>query len=384
MRIALVHMRHAAAGGTERYLNLLAAHLAEVGHDMTILCRTHENPPHPRVAFEVLRPIALGSAWRMWSFASAVERRLRSAQYDLVYGLGRTWTQDVIRLGGGCHASYLEYAHPARSSAWTRSFDQGRLKHRLALAIERRALAEGAAARIVVNSDMVGREVQERHGVSPERIAVIRNGVELERFAPGRERMEILGLRREWGLEGEHLVLLFVGTGYARKGLDRLLDALPEVCRQRPQVRLVVVGYDSGRARFERLARRRGVASRVRFLGGRRDVERIYAAADVFVLPTRYDPFANATLEALASGLPVVTSARNGAAELITQGREGTVLAEPGSRAALVEALLAWTEQERAHTGGEAARRLAEQNSAARCLELSTKLLEQVAAAKRN
>ena len=101
MRIALTHLRHAKTGGTERYLDRLAAFLAARGHAPTIVCRSHAAAPHPAVRFEVLHGLALGGAWRTWSFARAVERHLRAREYDLVFGLGRTWCQDVLRLVAG-------------------------------------------------------------------------------------------------------------------------------------------------------------------------------------------------------------------------------------------------------------------------------------------
>jgi UDP-glucose:(heptosyl)LPS alpha-1,3-glucosyltransferase len=78
MKVALVHMRHKGIGGTERYLNQIAAYLAARGDDVTIVCRSHETASHPAVRFVRLRPFAMGAAWRMWSFAAAVERHVRS------------------------------------------------------------------------------------------------------------------------------------------------------------------------------------------------------------------------------------------------------------------------------------------------------------------
>ena len=380
MRIALVHMRHAGTGGTERYLNHLAAHLAESGHDVRIVCRRHEAPPHPAVRFVVLRGPALLSAGRMWAFARAVERHVSRAGYDLVYGLGKTWTHDLVRLGGGCHATYLERAHAATLRVHERLLGGGWLKQRLALAIEDRAVAN--AAQVIVNSGMVKRDVMERHRVPRDRIVVIPNGVDLVRFRADRERG--MALRQACGLGEEHAVLLFLGTGYGRKGLDRVLDALPAVLRQQPRARLLVVGYDSASARYERHAKRLGIQHAVRFLGGRRDTETCYSAADLYVLPTRYDPFANTTLEALAAGLPVITSDANGAGELISSGVEGSVLPEPISTEALCDALLAFLDPERAGASRNAARRLAERHSITRCMELSTKVLESVASRRRD
>ena len=175
MRIALVHMRHAHTGGTERYLNHLAAHLAERGDEVHIVCRRHEEAPHPDVRFDVLRGPGLGKTWRMLTFARAVQRHVRRSPYDVVFGLGKTWTHDVIRLGGGLHGTFL------RSTPGTRPWSP---RNRLALRIEARALAPGAYRRVVTNSDMVRRDVERVYGVPAERIETIRNGVDLERFHP--------------------------------------------------------------------------------------------------------------------------------------------------------------------------------------------------------
>ena len=121
----------------------------------------------------------------------------------------------------------------------------------------------------------------------------------------------------------------FSARGTAARDSTPLLEAFPRLLRAQPRAKLLVVGYDSAGPRFERQAHKLGLGDRVRFLGGRRDAETCFAAADLYALPTHYDPFANSTLEALATGLPVITTAANGASELLTAGVEGTVLASP-------------------------------------------------------
>lgn len=381
MRLALTHLRHARTGGTERYLDRLAAFLAARGHAVTIVCRSHAAPPHPAVRFELLRGLALGGAWRTWSFARGVERHverhveqhLGARAYDLVVGLGRTWTQDVVRLGGGCQRTYLELAHRSTLTARDRLLGGGAWKHALAVRIEERALQE-SQAHVLVNSHLVRRDIEARYALDPERVSVIHNGVDLERFHPRLKASAGAAKRRELGL-GEHdCVLLFLGTGYARKGLDLVLEAFPRVVAARPEARLLVAGFDSARARYEARAAELGLSDSVRFVGGTLAPEELYAAAEVYVLPTRYDPFANSTLEALASGLPVVTSTTNGGAELIEPGVHGAVLdfgagLDVGAGrdlaagpAALAETLLEWSEPERRRAGARAARARAEEH----------------------
>jgi UDP-glucose:(heptosyl)LPS alpha-1,3-glucosyltransferase len=216
-------MRHARTGGTERYLNQLSAWLAGAGWEVTIVCRSHVEAPHPAVDFELLRPLSIGGGWRQWAFARAVERHLRERRYDVVLGLGKTWTQDVLRLGGGTHATYLELAHRETLTPLERALGKGVVKQALALASERRALAPGAYRRVIANSGMVARDVARRYAVPPEAIEVIHNGVDLERFHPRLRAGPGAALRRELGLQDDDLALLFLGTGYGRKGLDTVL-----------------------------------------------------------------------------------------------------------------------------------------------------------------
>lgn len=372
MRIALVHMRHAPTGGTERYLNHLARHLAESGHEVHILCRRHGQAPHPEVRFERLRGLAIGKSWRMWRFAKAVEAHVAGADYDLVYGLGKTWTHDVMRLGGGLHGTYLELAHREKLAPWKRPFAGLGLRHRVALAIERRAMGSGHCRRFITNARMVGEDLKRRYGIPDERVVTVYNGVDLERFRPGQAGDQGAELRASLGWQEERVVL-FLGTGYGRKGLDLVLEAWPALQRVHPQARLLVAGFDSGQTRFKARAEALGLGDRVRFLGGRRDPENVYRAADVYVLPTRYDPFANSTLEALASGLPTITSSSNGGAELLEERVQGSIV-DVGDRGAAVgriaEELVHWCSPEALAAGAVAARRLAEKHS------IESKMLE--------
>ncbi|TAJ07486.1 MAG: glycosyltransferase family 1 protein [Planctomycetota bacterium] len=381
MRIALVHMRQAATGGTERYMNGLAAELAQRGDEVVIVCRSHEQAPHPRVKFERVRPLALGAAQRMWSFARAVEKHVRLSRYDLVVGLGKTWTHDVVRLGGGCHASYLEHAHAETRSPLERTLRLPEPKQAIALAIERRALAPGAYRLAICNSDMVRRDLLARYGGDPARVEVVHNGVDLTRFAPTRRATDGAAVRAELGLADADPLVLFVGSGFGRKGLDLLLQATVALRAVAPRARVLVVGGDAQRPHYERMASELGVADAVVFTGERRDVERYHAAADLFCLPTRYDAFANATLEALASGVPVVTSDANGAAEVVDANCGSVVRA--GSAPELAHELVAWLPAERRAAAAKAARTSAASRSVAAMAARTRELFDRVAEEKR-
>ena len=347
LRIALVHMRHKGTGGTERHLNQTARHLAERGHRVTIVCRTREQAPHPAVEFVTLKSPALGAGLRMWAFARAAERHVAQRGYDVVYGLGRTWSQDVVRLGGGLVATHLEHARASAESLGARLASATSLKWRLARVVEERMLDATPPPSVIVNAELVRRDLLARYPAWAARAAdvhVIHNAADCSRFDAERWRAEGRALRRSFGFDADEHVFLFLGTGYRRKGLAVLLRAFARVARDLPRARLAVVGYDSRAARYRTLARELGVDGRVHFAGGRRDPEVCFAAADVYVLPTFYDPFAASTVEALASSLPVITTATNGGSERVTEGKTGSIVAA-GDGDGLAACLAAWSER---------------------------------------
>jgi UDP-glucose:(heptosyl)LPS alpha-1,3-glucosyltransferase len=379
MKVALVHMRHAGTGGTERYMNQLSAFLAERGHDVTVICRSHEEPSHPSIRFVKLRSIAIGNAWRMWSFARDVERHVAIGSYDVVYGLGKTWTHDVFRMGGGCQESYLKLAHAATQSWLERAIGPGP-KPRLALKLEKKSLAPGAYRRIITNSIWVKQDVMRLHQIPEEKVSVVYNGVDLERFHPDKYRSAGSELRRQYGLPENGYVVLFLGTNYGRKGLDRVLRIFPRFTASSPGARLLVVGYDSARPRFEAMAKKHGIGDVVTFVGGTRKPEEWFSAADLYVIPTRFDPFANSTLEALATGLPVITTKTNGGGELLTEGETGSVITTDEE---LLQAIKFWRSRTDKDDIRRVTRALAERYPMQLTAQLSSQILEQVVEEKR-
>jgi UDP-glucose:(heptosyl)LPS alpha-1,3-glucosyltransferase len=178
-------------------------------------------------------------------------------------------------------------------------------------------------------------EIARLYGVPAVRLRVVYNGVDLDRFHPDNRERYRAALRAELAIPSGAWVILFAGSGFERKGLSCLLDALGR--RREPAWRLVVLGKGDTalyRAQGERL----GIAPYVVWARARPDIERWYGAADVVALPSRYEPFGNVHLEALASGVPVVASAVAGGAELIEDGRNGAVT-PPDDPVALAEAL---------------------------------------------
>lgn len=181
------------------------------------------------------------------------------------------------------------------------------------------------------------------------------NGVDAARFSPTPRFLYREAKRRDLGIGDGDLAVLFVGQGFSRKGLGTLLDALGSLRLRGLALRLIVVGRGA-RGPWMARAERLGLGARVVFAGHVVDTDAFYAAADVFALPTFFDPFANATLEAMASGLPVITSRSNGAAEVLRPGVDGLVIDRADDVLGLAEALVSLTDPAVRAAMGERAR----------------------------
>jgi UDP-glucose:(heptosyl)LPS alpha-1,3-glucosyltransferase len=329
VRIAFMH-RRLSGGGTEGDLRRVAAGLAARGHEVhAFVARADAEIP----AVHVRRvPIVRGGrVARLLSFAWLAPRAVARERFDVVVGFGRTVRQDVVRVGGGTHRTYLA----RMEAAGLRRARRGPY-HRAILALERRAFAPGRAARVLAVSERVADEVRADYGVAAARIAVVYNGVDLVRFDPARRSVLGPPLRAALGVPAGARVCVAIGTGFFRKGFDLLL-ALWRETAPRDAV-LLVVGDDERLAAWRRDAAALG--GRAILTGPRADVEAVLAAADVACVPSRQEAFGNVVLEACAAGVPPVVSAWAGAAELLADGPLAPlVVDDPADRTALGAAL---------------------------------------------
>ena len=358
MRIALVCERfEPGAGGVESVACHLARELGRRGRAPTVVCRVQRGALPPGVSLELLRVPRFWQPLRVRRFSARAAAVTES--FDIVHGLARTRRQHIYRAGGGCHAAYMEraYARPGLHRLSPR--------HRAILGIEEAVLRDPGQL-IQCNSRMVAAELRARYAIPAERLVTLYNGVDTEHFRPdGHERERV---RAELDLRGP--VALLAGSGFRRKGLDRALRGLSQ---SGVEATLLVAGRDDARP-FRRLAARLGVADRVRFLGLRDDLPRLYAAADLFVLPTRYDAFANVCLEAMAAGLAVATTRANGAAELIEPAVNGFLYDDD-----FAPAFERLADPAKLRDVGRAARQTAEQHSWARHTDAVLELYGRIA-----
>ena len=324
MNIALARREFGAGGGAELYLQRLIGALRDEGHGVVLVTADAKANPD---GVEVRRvPLSGSRSARVAQFDEGVRDALAGISVDCLFSLERLSRQDVLRAGDGVHASWLEQRRRF-SPAWKRWLVGRGAFHRAMLELEARAFAPVKTRHLIINSEMVGHDVRARFGFPVDRMHLVRNGVEAERWRRGDREAQ----RAEWGVVPDEFLLMFAGSGWERKGLSFVLAALEKLAD--PYVKLVVAG--KGRPP-------RNAPQGVRFVGPMADLGNAFAAADLFVFPPIYEPSANVVFEALAAGLPVVTSVFNGAAEVIEEGINGTVVADPSDIGALAAAIEFW------------------------------------------
>lgn len=327
MKIAIIRQRYNPFGGAERFVERALGALAAEGAQVSLITRNWDGAPAAGFEQITCNPAYSrlwgGRAARDRSFAQGVQQLLATGHYDITQSHERIPGCMIFRAGDGVHAAWL--AHRSRQLSPLGRLTQ-RLSpyHRYVLSTEQAMFADPALQAVICNSRMVADDVSAHYGVSPDKLKVIYNGVDLERFHPEVAARYRTAQRQTLNIPETAPLLLFVGSGFERKGIPALLQAFAAMPRR--DARLVIVGADRKLQAMQARARQLGLAERVHFTGPQQEVLPWYGAADAFVLPTLYDPCPNAALEALACGLPLVTSTTCGAREWVREGKNGWVV----------------------------------------------------------
>ena len=329
LSITFVRRGYSPSGGAEAYLKRLARGFVDLGHNAALI--TTVEWPKSEWSFGAITRL---NARSTIEFANAVERECANRQGALLFSLERIWRCDIFRAGDGVHRAWLDrrkkFEMPLQRFARALT-----AKHRDILQLEEALFAKNGARRAIAASDMVRNEIVDLYGYPPEKIDIVRNGVPLAEFRVDSALRE--KARTDLKLQPGEIALLFVGSGWERKGLLFAMQAMA-MCRDK-RMRLLVAGRGKTESYYK--------SKHVRFLGEVVDLLPIYAAADIFILPTIYDPFSNACLEALACGLPVITTRANGFSEIIEHEVHGSIVDLPNDIAALSNALQFWADASR-------------------------------------
>jgi UDP-glucose:(heptosyl)LPS alpha-1,3-glucosyltransferase len=345
MKLAVIRRQLSATGGAELYLQRLMTALVDAGHEVHLFAEAWSGQAKDVKLHAV--PVTGTRATKPVRFAEAVRELTGREAFDCVFSLERTLKQDVYRAGDGVHRVWLERRRQF-APWWKRPFIGRGAFHRNLLALEAQTFDPANTRRIIVNSYMVKGEILRHFKFPEERIHLVRNGVDVKRFQSGK-RAET---RARFGVKDDEFLLLFVGSGWERKGLRHVLDSMyfdqAAIDIGRRYRTSEEKGADRNRSDKTKLLvvgkgkKPSGAMPNVMFVGAMDDLENAYAAADLFVFPPIYEPSSNVVYEALASGLRVVTTAQNGASELVQEGVSGSVLQNPADIYALNTEIREW------------------------------------------
>ncbi len=331
MKIAVVVKEHIEAkGGLERYAVTLSRRMALRGHEVHVYANTWD--ADDSLIFHYVPYIKWSSLLKVLSFPANANKHLKRGSFDLVYSLTPFYPVDIYRVGEGIHRDVLRARFPNPIRRFLRYLNP---KHLAILRLEKKLFTSGNFRAIITNSNLIKERLKAVYNVSTASVNVIYNGYDDKLFNPDKRRFraEVLSANN---IDDSEKVILFAANDFKRKGLAYLIEALSILSKRGATPSLMVVGKGN-LFPYRQMASRFGVEEKVSFTGPVTDIEKYYGAADIFVLPTLYDPFSNACLEAFGSGLPVITTAQNGFSELIEDGVNGFVIKEATSTAILAD-----------------------------------------------
>lgn len=313
-------------GGVERFAHQFVCQAIERGHQLHVLANRWGPEGNGPISLHRVPALRWPSLAKLISFPLNAHRLLKElGPFDIIFGLTPLFSLDVYRLGEGLHREVLQRRY---RSSLSRTWKRCGLKSQFLLWMEKRMFSPGHFRRVITISEASRRQLLGHYPIREEQVITIYNGVDLERFNPsvrGRFRGQV---RNKWGIAAREMVVLFVGNDFRRKGLMPLLQATGILRQKGMRIKVMIVGRDSP-GPFVRTCQRLEIREQVTFLGTMERVEEAYAGSDLFVLPTYYDPFGFSCLEALACGLPVITTRYAGASEVIEEGGNGMVISSP-------------------------------------------------------
>jgi len=327
VKLALVYPGCFREGGVERIVWESARHLGR-RHSVTVLADFWQDCGEPSVAYRKVSPRRRPRFVIPLSFARRAARAAAN-DFDRVVSFGVNCPGGDVIWVNSVHRAWLERRldYSVGSARAKTLLSSVHPRNRILLGLEARMFGGGQYRKVITVSDRVAEDLGRLYGVPREATVTIPNGFSPEEFSPARREELREPVRAELGLEPGDVALLMVANELPRKGFGVLLDAVDRL--RDPRVHVLLAGRVAPTAYAEQIERLR-LASRVHYLGSMGEVARCHAAADVLVLPTRYEAFCLAIVEALGSGLPVITTDVPGAGDTITPGVNGLLQRDPG------------------------------------------------------
>ena len=350
--LAIVRQKYRPDGGAERFVaSALSALSSQTQLDITVLTRKWQGLANPAFNIQLCNPFKFGRVSRERGFAKAVQKHF--PEFDLVQSHERIPGCSIFRAGDGVHKRWLQHRSRIMTPLQARRVHNDRF-HRYLMNAEKAMFEHPDLKAVICISEMVRQDILQEFDISPDKLHVIYNCVNLERFNPSLKPVFRTQIRHQYDISEDASLLLFVGSGFERKGLASAIKAIA-----RTNSHLIIVGQDKKLNEYRQLAEKTKCAERVHFAGVQEYPEHFYAAADGFILPTLYEPFGNVILEAMASGIGVITTPTCGGADIVSEHKNGYI-ADALDLDSLTKAVKMFENSEHASTLGKNARTTAE------------------------
>ena len=321
------------SGGAESYALSLAETLIQRGWEVHLYAQEWDGFPAEATFHRIPVPQYLPAWAQMLFFALMHKKMVRKENFDVVLGFGNTIFMNVYQSHGGVHRYSTRRKCFSIRNPLLRFLKRVlvffSVKDKVRNWIESAPFSQHPAPKIIAISQMVVDDFVSFYKVKPADISLIYNGIDLARFNPG-IRAEFRGeLRKKLGITDDQVVFLFLSYTLRKKGIYPLIEAAAILgARHKGRFKIVVVGKETERG-IQKKIYENNLTEVVFFHGPTKHPLLYFANADVFVLPTYYDTCSLVTIEAMACGLPVITSEYNGAAGIIDSGVDGHVITHP-------------------------------------------------------
>ena len=382
MKIALnIYKYLPTKGGGEGYLANFANQLAERGHEVHIYASKWESDNN-KIRYHTIPSIRFPKFLKDVSFVINSYKLMAKNDYDIVHVVGRALGMNVFNPHCGVEKAWLKQDLLSVQCPYFRllkriikffSFRQNYI-----LWLDRKQYTGKGVFRIIAISDMIKNDIVKYHNIDPQKIDVVYNGVDLKRFNPDNKNKYRKVIRDELSL-GEEFVLLYISNNFRLKGLLTLVKSLGELKKVGMDFKVLIIGRGN-EAPYRKLAKKLGCIDNLLFLGHVGEIEKYYAASDLYVHPTFYDSCSLVTTESLASGLPVITTVFDGASGIMEDGRDGFVMRDPKNYMALAEKISLFFNDEFRHKASIAAREKAEKYPAEKNCEEIIEIYKEVVA----
>jgi UDP-glucose:(heptosyl)LPS alpha-1,3-glucosyltransferase len=327
MRFACVMFKYFPYGGLQRDFMRMAQQILARGGSIDVYTLEWEGEVPAGMQVHLIAVSAFSNHGKYEKFNTALQAKLRDVRYDCVIGYNKLPGLDVYYAADPCYEARVRRLR----SRWYRL--TRRYQH--FAEYERAVFGAGSDTEILLIAEAERDNFKKYYATPDERIHLLPPGIQRDRLRADDYAQQRSAFRREFGITAEERLVLMVGSGFRTKGLDRTLEALaalPAPLQQR--TKLIVIGKDNIRP-FVRMAKKLGVHERMQFFAGRDDIPRFLYGADLLIHPAYSENTGTVLVEALAAGLPVLTTDVCGYAHYINEAQGGVVLPSPFSQSIL-------------------------------------------------